>query len=244
MFVGTDGEDKLSLLPHLIIRKYKLVASGGCHKVKSAQKKNRGVGRPSPNDVIGALGSSSSWGYTYFQNFSGKWMDKFTSSLRQVWVDILSFVNERLLTLPFPTGLYFNYQELWFSIQNISCALVYPDPDAHHPVQVLMTSYLNMQTLSLSLSLCFLSFYLPRNCPVNPQQAVMKTVTPLPQNFYWLSAAYWIKTNLVLPSPPPCVSFTTHAEHFTSDTSDHQLWGEGFPHTKQFSMTTAGCPTI
>ena len=166
MLIGTCRKDKLSLSPHLIVRKRKLVASGGCHKVKSAQKRNWVVGKP-----------KSRWchwspRYTYFLYFSVKWMSKFTSLCRQVCMDFSSFVNERLLTLPFPTGgLVFisatkNYD---FFIQNISYSSADPHLNAHNLVHILMTSHLKMQSLSLSLRLHFLSFYLPRSCPIYPQ---------------------------------------------------------------------------
>jgi hypothetical protein len=40
MFVGIDEKNKLFLPLDLILRKYKLVASGSCLKAKPAQKKN------------------------------------------------------------------------------------------------------------------------------------------------------------------------------------------------------------
>ena len=42
----------------------------------------------------------------------------------------------------------------------------------------------------------------------------------------------------------PCVSFTTHTEQFTSDTSGLQMCVWFFPHTKQLSVKPAGCLTI
>lgn len=41
-----DGEDKLSLPLYLLHRKYKLVASGCCYEVKSAQEENGAVEKP------------------------------------------------------------------------------------------------------------------------------------------------------------------------------------------------------
>ena len=42
---------------------------------------------------------------------------------------------------------------------------------------------------------------------------------------------------------PVCLSFTTHTEHFTSDTSDHQMCGD-FSTIEPFSEIPAGCPII
>ena len=42
---------------------------------------------------------------------------------------------------------------------------------------------------------------------------------------------------------PVCLSFTTHTEHFTSDTSGHQMCGD-FSTTEPFSEIPAGCLII
>ena len=42
---------------------------------------------------------------------------------------------------------------------------------------------------------------------------------------------------------PVCLSFTTHTEHFISDTSGHQMCGD-FSTAEPFSEIPAGCPII
>lgn len=59
------------------------------------------------------------------------------------------------------------------------------------------------------------------------------------------SVSFCIEKNPVLPACESLlyISFTVHTEHFTTDTSGHQVCG-GFPHTKEFSATPPGSPTI